>query len=104
MIISLFFVILSALVDIYANMLLKKSDGFKNKKYGFSSIVCVILAFILLSFSLDSIPLSIAYSTWGAIGMIGTCIVGWVLYNEKLNKIGILGVIVVLIAMGFLHS
>ncbi|MCW1847249.1 SMR family transporter [Campylobacter jejuni] len=49
------------------------------------------------------VPLSIAYSTWGAIGIIGTCLGGWVLYKEKLNKIGILGIIIVIIAVFLLN-
>lgn len=104
MIFAISCIVISALVDIYSNVLLKKSDGFRSKKYGFASIACVILAFIILSLSLDTIPLSVAYSTWGAVGIIGTCAAGWFLYNERLNKIGILGVIVVLIAIGFLHA
>lgn len=61
------------------------------------------LLFFLLSFSLKYVPLSIAYSTWGAIGIIGTCLGGWILYKEKLNKIGILGIIIVIIAVFLLN-
>ena len=100
----IFIIILSALLDIIANLLLKKSNGFKLKFWGFAAIFCAILAFFLLSFSLKYVPLSIAYSTWGAVGIIGTCLGGYILYKEKLNKLGILGIGVVLVAVFLLNS
>lgn len=93
----------SALLDIVANLLLKKSNGFKDKRTGFLAIFCVVLAFLLLSISLNYVPLSVAYSTWGAIGIIGTCVGGYILYNEKLNYIGVFGVVVVIIAVVLLN-
>ncbi|HEB9306642.1 TPA: EamA family transporter [Campylobacter coli] len=96
-------IILSAFLDIVANLLLKKSDGFRYKSWGIAAIISAILAFFLLSFSLKYVPLSIAYSTWGAIGIIGTCLGGWILYREKLNKIGILGIVIVIIAVFLLN-
>ncbi len=70
--------------------------------WGLAAIVNAILAFSTF-FSLKYVPLSIAYSTWGAIGIIGTCLGGWILYKEKLNKIGILGIIIVIIAVFLLN-
>ncbi len=99
----IFIIILSALLDILANLLLKKSNSFKHKIWGISAIICAVLAFSLLSLSLKYIPLSIAYSTWGAIGIIGTCFGGWIFYKEKLNKIGILGIVIVIIAVVLLN-
>lgn len=104
MLIYLSFIILSAFLDIFANLLLKKSDGFRYKIWGIGAIVLAILAFVMLSFSLKfDIPLSVAYSTWGAVGIIGTCLGGWIFYKEKLNKIGITGIGVVLCAVVLLN-
>lgn len=99
----LIIIIISALIDVVANLLLKKSDGFKHKIYGISAVLLVIIAFILLSFALKYIELSVAYSTWGAIGIIGTCLGGYIFYKEKLNYIGIIGVIIVVCAVILLN-
>lgn len=96
-------IVISALIDVVANLLLKKSDGFKHKIYGISAVLLVIIAFILLSFTLKYIELSVAYSTWGAIGIIGTCLGGYIFYKEKLNYIGIIGVIIVVCAVILLN-
>ncbi|TQR34748.1 QacE family quaternary ammonium compound efflux SMR transporter [Campylobacter sp. MIT 99-7217] len=97
------FIVASAFLDILANLFLKKSNGFESKFWGFVAIVLAILAFVLLYFSLEYVPLSIAYSTWGAVGIIGTCLGGWIFYKEKLNFIGILGIIVVITAVILLN-
>ncbi|RDU62424.1 SMR family transporter [Helicobacter sp. MIT 14-3879] len=99
----LFIIIFSALLDISANLLLKKSNGFRNKKYGILAIILACIAFCLLSFSLKYIELSIAYSTWGAIGILGTCIGGYVFYKEKLNYIGIFGIIITICSVIILN-
>lgn len=74
-----------------------------NIKFGAWLRLSMLYLLFLLSFSLKYVPLSIAYSTWGAIGIIGTCLGGWILYKEKLNKIGILGIIIVIIAVFLLN-
>ncbi|PAF54160.1 QacE family quaternary ammonium compound efflux SMR transporter [Helicobacter sp. 13S00482-2] len=100
----LIFVFLAALSDILANLILKKSDGFKYKILGIMSILLVLCAFVFLSFALKEIPLSIAYSIWGAIGIIGTVIGGYVCFGEKLNTIGYLGVACVIASVVLLTS
>ena len=102
---SFYFIIItiSALIDVIANLLLKKSDGFKYKIYGISAILLVIVAFVLLSFTLKYVELSIAYSTWGAVGIIGTTLGGYIFYKEKLNYVGILGVVIIVVAVILLN-
>ena len=102
---SFYFIIItiSALIDVIANLLLKKSDGFKYKIYGISAILLVIVAFVLLSFTLKYVELSIAYSTWGAVGIIGTTLGGYIFYKEKLNYVGILGVVIIVFAVILLN-
>lgn len=98
-------IVISALLDIVANLLLKKSNGFKELKVGLLAIVYAVVAFYLLAVSLSfDTQLSVAYSTWGAIGIIGTCLGGYVFYKEKLNFVGVIGVFIVIIAVMLLNS
>ncbi|CBG40593.1 SMR family transporter [Helicobacter mustelae] len=100
---GIFFVLMAALLDILANLLLKKSNGFANKFYGVGAICAVLIAFVAISFAMDFMPLSIAYASWGAIGIVGTILGGYFFFGEKINKIGILGVICVLFSIVLLH-
>ena len=99
----LLIIIASAFLDILANLALKRSNAFKQRAWGLLAIALAILAFICLFFSLKFVPLSVAYSTWGAVGIIGTCLGGYVLYKERLNFIGILGVCMVILAVILLN-
>ncbi|GAD19293.1 efflux protein [Helicobacter fennelliae] len=92
-------VALAALIDVIANLLLKQSNGFQKKLYGISAIFLVLLAFYLLRLALKHMPLAVAYSSWGAIGIIGTLIGGRILFGERLNAIGYIGVVCVLCAV-----
>ncbi|MCE3037531.1 SMR family transporter, partial [Helicobacter sp. faydin-H20] len=96
---GIFFIILAALLDIAANLMLKKSNGFQNKFYGILALLEVVCAFIALSFAIKTIPLSVAYASWGALGIIGTIIGGYFLFGEKLNKKGIFGIFCILCAI-----
>ncbi len=94
----------AALIDVIANLLLKASNGFRKIGYGISSIVMVVIAFYLLSLALNFMDLAVAYSSWGAIGIIGTILGGRLFFDERLNTIGYVGVVAVLSAVVLLHS
>jgi len=43
------FVVIAALLDVGANLLLAKADGFRQLRFGIGSIILVCLAFLMLS-------------------------------------------------------
>ena len=63
---------LAAVLDVAANALLKKSDGFRHRLPGVLALVLVLGAFGLLGLALRSVPLATAYATWGAVGLVLT--------------------------------
>ena len=48
-------------------------------------------------------PLSVAYSTWGAVGIVGTSIGGYVLFKERLGIVGYIGMAMVVCAVVLLN-
>ncbi len=100
---SFAFIVIAAFLDIVANLLLKKSNGFQSLGYGIGAILMVLLAFIILSFALQSIPLSVAYATWGALGIFGTTLGGILFFKEKIGKKGIYGLILIIGSVILLH-
>ena len=46
---GLFYIILAVIADVIANVCLKKSNGFANKKYGFASLALIGVAFLLMA-------------------------------------------------------
>lgn len=102
--IGIFYVVLAAILDVVANLLLKKSNGFKNKVFGVLALFIVMGAFVALSFAIKTIPLSVAYASWGTLGIVGTFLGGYFLFNERLSKIGFLGIFCILLGILFLHA
>ncbi|MFZ4146424.1 multidrug/spermidine efflux SMR transporter subunit MdtI [Enterobacter ludwigii] len=86
-------------LEILANVLLKFSDGFRRKIYGLLSIAAVLGAFSALSQAVKGIDLSVAYALWGGFGIAATLATGWVLFGQRLNNKGWIGLILLLAGM-----
>ena len=89
----------SIVLEIVANIFLKFSDGFCNKLYGILSLVAVLAAFSALSQAVKGIDLSVAYAIWGGFGVAATLAAGWILFGQRLNNKGWVGLGLLLVGM-----
>ena len=102
--IAFLLVVFSGLLDVFANLALAKSNGFKNLKWGILALLLVDSVFLFLAFALDlGMELPVAYTLWGAIGILGTVVGGYYYFAQKLKPIGFVGIVLVLIAVYLLH-
>ncbi|CAM8677464.1 multidrug/spermidine efflux SMR transporter subunit MdtI [Leclercia sp. M-A074-M] len=90
---------LATALEIIANVLLKFSDGFRRKTYGLLSIAAVLGAFSALSQAVKGIDLSVAYALWGGFGIAATLAAGWILFGQRLNQKGWIGLVLLLAGM-----
>lgn len=90
---------LAILLEIVANILLKFSDGFRRKAYGVLSLAAVLAAFSALSQAVKGIDLSVAYALWGGFGIAATLAAGWILFSQRLNRKGWIGVVLLIVGM-----
>lgn len=90
---------LAIALEIIANVLLKFSDGFRRKTYGLLSIAAVLGAFSALSQAVKGIDLSVAYALWGGFGIAATLAAGWILFGQRLNQRGWIGLVLLLAGM-----
>ncbi|TSB45873.1 DMT family transporter [Alkalicoccobacillus porphyridii] len=74
-------IIIATIGDVF----MKKSEGFRIKKYGAVTIGLYVPTFYLMSLSMIAIPVGIAYATWSGVGMILTSIVGVMIFRENMN-------------------
>lgn len=95
--------IAAAALDVVANLLLARSDGFKRKGYGLGAMVLVLLAFSALAFATRGMDLAVAYAMWGGFGIIGTSLGGWALLGQRMCPSAWLGVLCLISGMGILH-
>lgn len=83
----------SVSLDLVACYCVKRSKGFKKAFWGLAGLLSIIVAFVLLSFVVRYIPLGIAYSVWGGLGVLGTVLLDRLLFNSRLGKQGMIGVV-----------
>lgn len=93
----------AAALDVFANLLLARSDGFRIRLYGFTSLAAVGLAFYVLSVAVRSMDLAVAYAMWGGFGILGTSVGGWLLMGQRVNRCGWAGMGLLLCGMVALH-
>ncbi len=90
-------------LDIVANLMLTKSQGFKLLRYGITAVVLVLLAFSCLAFAVRGMDLAVAYALWGAFGILGTSLGGWFLFGQKMHRTAWLGIAMLVGGIVLLH-
>ena len=83
---------IAIVLEIVANVFLKFS-------YGVLSLAAVLAAFSALSQAVKGIDLSVAYALWGGFGIAATLAAGWVLFGQRLNHKGWIGLALLLAGM-----
>ncbi len=93
---SLLAVLIAAGLDIAANLLLARSDGFRRKLPGLGALVMAGLAFCSLSLAVRHMDLAVAYAMWGGFGILGTSAGGWILFGQRLRPAAWLGMVLLI--------
>ncbi|MDD6193420.1 MAG: multidrug efflux SMR transporter [Lachnospiraceae bacterium] len=78
---------------------LKCSDGFTRLCPTVVSIVSYILCYVIFSKCLRHIDLCIAYSTWSAVGIVASAMIGILFFSESLSKTGWIGVLLLVVGV-----
>lgn len=95
---------LAAVLDVAANALLKKSDGFRHRLPGAAALLLVLAAFGLLGLALKSVPLATAYATWGAVGLVLTAVLSRFLDGTRLTPTAWAGLALIALCVLVLHG
>lgn len=75
------------------------SEGFTKLVPSIITAIGYIASAIFLSMALKDLPLGTAYAIWTGIGIIGTTLLGIVLFNEKLSLPQVICVILIIIGI-----
>lgn len=62
---------------------MKYSEGFTKPTASVLTVAALIGSFVLLTYSVRSLPIGTAYAVWTGIGAAGTAIAGIVLFNDS---------------------
>lgn len=80
------------LAEVVGTSAMKASEGFSKVIPSLITVVCYGIAFYLLSLTLRTIPVGIAYAVWSGVGIVLISLVAWALYGQKLDAAGLLGI------------
>jgi small multidrug resistance pump len=92
------FLLMAIVSEVIATSALKSSDGFSRP---WPSVVVVIgygISFYCLALTLRVVPMGVVYAIWSGIGIVLITLVGWLLFDQKLDLPALLGI--ALIAAG----
>ncbi len=80
------------LAEVIGTSALKSSEGFTRLWPSVTVVVGYALAFWMLSLTLQTIPVGIAYAVWAGAGIVLVALIGWVLFQQKIDAMGMLGI------------
>lgn len=75
---------------------LKYADGFKNPLPSAITVIGYIASLLLLELALKKLPLGTAYAVWTGIGIVGTSVLGVVLFKEHLSLAQVICVLLII--------
>lgn len=89
-------VVIAGLMETGWALGLKYSEGFTRLVPSVVTIVLALGSFYLLSVAMKSLPVGTAYAVWVGIGAVGTAIAAVFLFQEPVNLMRVLGVLLIL--------
>jgi small multidrug resistance pump len=81
---------------------LKLSEGFSNYLPGTLVLVGYAASFYCLSLALEDLPIGLVYAVWAGVGIVGTALVGVVVFEERVDPAGILGIALIVTGVAVL--
>ncbi|GAA0499619.1 SMR family transporter [Deinococcus depolymerans] len=91
-------------LDVLANVLLKKSDGFRHRRPGLAAVAVILLAFTLLGVAVQHMPVAVAYAAWGGLGIVTTALLSRRIDGVRLTPTAWAGVALILGSVAVLSS
>lgn len=86
---------IAIVAEVVGTLFLKSSDGFSKVIPSVIVVVSYVLAFYLLSISLKSISVGIAYAVWAGAGVALIAVAGFIFFGQKLDMAAILGMVLI---------
>lgn len=78
-------------LEVVGTSLLQRSQQFTRLAPTVGMALCYLLSFYLLSLSLRSLPLGIAYAVWSALGIVLVALIGFFVFGQRLDLPAVIG-------------
>lgn len=78
---------IAILLGVSGTLMLKMSDGFRNRVYGLASLISYCLCFLFMAPALKEIPTGVAYAVWSGAGIAIVTLFGRIVFHQKLRPV-----------------
>ena len=85
--------------EVAGTMLLPLSKNFTKLIPTFSLAIFYLVAFYLLTFVVNKLPIAIVYATWSGLGIFTIAILGYIFFKQSLSWQAILGLFLIVIGV-----
>ncbi len=91
--------LIAAVFEVTWAVAMNYSEGFSKLIPSVITVVGYILSAVFLSMALKELPLGTAYAMWTGFGIVGTSVLGVVLFNERLSLPQVICVLMIVIGV-----
>ncbi len=77
--------IIAGLFEVVWAFAMKQSEGFTRLWPSVVTVAAMLVSFVLLAWSMRSLPLGTAYTVWTGVGAVGAFVVGILFLGEAAN-------------------
>ena len=78
---------------------MKYSEGFTTIMPSVITVIGYIASAVFLSYALKYLPLGTAYAMWTGFGIVGTSVLGIVLFQERLSLLQVVCVLLIVVGI-----
>jgi multidrug transporter EmrE-like cation transporter len=87
---------IAIIAEVIATSALKVSEGFTRLIPSLVVLVGYSIAFYGLALTLKTIPVGVAYAIWSGMGIVLVTLIGWFLFDQKLDPAAIIGMVLII--------
>jgi small multidrug resistance pump len=85
--------------EVIATSSLKSSDGLTRLWPSMISLVGYVIALLLLSLTLRTLPTGIAYAIWSGVGIVLVSMIAWIGYGQRLDTPAMIGLGLIIVGV-----
>ena len=98
------FLIGAILCEVAGTMLLPISQNFTKIIPTVALSMFYLLAFYLLPFVINKLPIAIVYATWSGLGIFTIAILGYIFFKQSLSWQAIMGLFLIILGVVLVNS
>lgn len=97
------FLLTAIIAEVIGTSALKASEEFSKPIPSVLVLLGYGISFYFLSLTLKAIPVGIAYAVWSGMGIVLISLTAWILFGQKIDGWGLLGMSLILIGVLILN-